>query len=196
MKRKVLSYIALAVTLTGIALFALQKYEAAAYVLSLAYVSSIVSIKKSTQFYDPAVSLTGSVMLGLCFTPTTLVFPYYAVAGFFLSMTGFFRLTFGSKTGLFGNMWIEPFFLVTGIALYVTANLVMPAGWQGWVLFAPHMLFFTFLLLGHVSDYNGMKQVLKNGTQFNVEVGKPAPDFSLPDQEGKFNHLVRIQKST
>lgn len=196
MNRKLISFTCLALTFSGIGLLIFKQFEWSAYVSAIAAISSILAIKKLTSVADTYMALISAVCLGLAIHPVFSDFPLYATALITITMTGFFRMTFGAKLGLFQKIWIESLFFGVGLVLYVAANLLYPEGWQGWALPAPIVAFYCFLAIAHTLDAKTANKAMGNARNFNVEIGDQAPDFSLPDQNGELVTLSDYGKSS
>lgn len=78
--------------------------------------------------------------------------------------------------------WQESTLGILGVGIYVTANLIHDNGWQGWVFPAIVIVFgISFSLIGF-ADRTKVRKLIQKGL---IEVGSPAPDFSLESSEGK-----------
>ncbi|HEU4716680.1 MAG TPA: peroxiredoxin family protein, partial [Bacteroidia bacterium] len=69
--------------------------------------------------------------------------------------------------------------------VYIFAGMQHPSDWRGWVLPAVPMLFMSFILRGVIPEVLFFQRRSKTKKDSPAETGKPAPDFSLPDIEGK-----------
>lgn len=78
--------------------------------------------------------------------------------------------------------WQEPMLALIGIGIYVAANIIHDNGWQGWVFPGPTLLIGTMVALINLSDRVKVRKMIENNL---IEVGTPAPDFCLPNYDGK-----------
>jgi peroxiredoxin len=87
------------------------------------------------------------------------------------------------KISYTNGIWLEPSIAVLGVFSYLAANIAFDLGWQGWVFPAPFMLMSLLLSLTFFKGGKYLIEKARSGS--TAELGKEAPDFELPDQDGK-----------
>ena len=83
-------------------------------------------------------------------------------------------------------IFLDPLFSFLAIAIYFYVNTTHPSGWQGWFFPLIPLLFDLFISLLNWYDRFEIKKASVKGY---IEVGKAAPEFTLPDQEGTMVNL-------
>jgi peroxiredoxin Q/BCP len=81
--------------------------------------------------------------------------------------------------------------LLIGSGLYMTANIGAPVGWTGWVFPAIPLSLGVFMTGGNLKDIFSFQKTKL--VDYEVEAGKPVPDFTLPDQDGKSVSLSELK---
>jgi peroxiredoxin len=92
----------------------------------------------------------------------------------------FVRVPFLDTWGANKHWWLDPLICWSGLAV-ATLGVLQAEGWQRWI-------FFTFAVFQSFKMVMGFLQIraiqkFKMGG-YAVDAGKPAPDFSLPDETG------------
>jgi peroxiredoxin len=107
-----------------------------------------------------------------------------AVAMFFVYLP---RLLLFNEWGFLKFIWVD----ITGcfmvVAAYVTANVKGEFGWRGWVIPAFPVFYTVFKTMGAAIEYKQIKPL--TGKTYKAGIEKEAPDFNLPDHDGK---MVRL----
>lgn len=167
---------------TGIALIPSSfPFLASIYAL-LAYFSSIKELSKYTSWYQFVVVLASALLLGIAVDSNWNTMPILAASVFIAGAGSIFRIVFFRTFGYTQHAWFEPLMFVVAVLLYLVGNIIGPANWQGWA-FPPIIIFFQGILAkGILSDKKQLLGFTKGG--YKVSIGKEAPDFSLPDQDG------------
>ncbi len=101
----------------------------------------------------------------------------------FAAAVGSFRILVFEQLAYVRIKWIEPVFYLLAMSLYVSANLLDSTGWVGWAMPALTLFFTTFMILGIITERRDIAATAID--RYGVEIGRPAPGFSLPDEEGK-----------
>jgi peroxiredoxin len=118
----------------------------------------------------------------LCASCFLLFHPWLGM-GLTLAIVGhMYRMPLLNRWGLNKNWWLDPLICFSGLALCVAGALKTP-GWQPWafVAFGGMQAFFTGL--GTLQSLAIQKSKLGG---YAVMAGRPAPDFTLPDENGAF----------
>ena len=155
---------------------------AASVIALVSYLILVFEFKKHAGKYQLFGILFSMLALGLSLDRSLPMVPYISVALFasFLTYRKFFRRWF-SETTLMG---LDPFFVLVSFSIYVFGNLQYEYGWKGWLLPVGPLAFNAFLTL---MDFAFSTKTLKYISEKKLvhEVGKQAPDFCLPDFDGK-----------
>ena len=167
---------------TGIALMPSSLPFLASIYALLAYFSSIKELSKYTSWYQFVVVLASALLLGIAVDSSWNTMPILAASVFIAGAGSIFRIVFFRTFGYTQHAWFEPLMFVVAVLLYLVGNIIGPANWQGWA-FPPIIIFFQGILAkGILSDKKQLLGFTKGG--YKVSIGKEAPDFSLPDQDG------------
>jgi peroxiredoxin len=78
-------------------------------------------------------------------------------------------------------LWIDPLLSATGLVIYLLVNIFRADNWTDWALPAPYIGMAVLLIPILYADRSGVKKMLENGL---IEIGTPAPDFSLSNFDG------------
>lgn len=78
-------------------------------------------------------------------------------------------------------LWVDPLLGVLGLGVYLIVNLLYPAGWMAWTFPGFFVALGVILGLLNYADRARVRQMLEMGV---IEIGLPAPDFTLNDQNG------------
>lgn len=158
-------------------------YTIAAAMLSLvAYFASIKEVSKYTSWYQFITVFASALLMGISLD---LPFQHVPLLTFSLLLAGFgsiLRIAFFTVFSYTGHSWFEPLLFVLSLACYVTGNVLFAYGWPGWALPPVIILFAGILAWGILKD---KKQLKIHAGGYQVQVGKPAHEFELPDQNGE-----------
>jgi peroxiredoxin len=80
-------------------------------------------------------------------------------------------------------LWVEPVLMTIACSLLVRSWLVGPFTWQAHLLPIPMFASAAFLSASYLQDGIHLRRKARGG--YRVDIGKPAPDFVLPDQHGR-----------
>ena len=103
----------------------------------------------------------------------------------FLMHRKFFRTIFSESDFYMMDMVV----VIASFSVYVFGNVYNNLGWKGWVLPLYPLSFNAYMT---ISDFIFTAKSLKHikDKKLNIEVGKTAPLFSLPDKDGNIFHLA------
>lgn len=161
-----------------------QGHFSTAAVLSLTgYFCSIKEIAKYTSWYQFGMVYSSSVILGLSLDLPDRGFPLMAATLLLAAFGSIGRITYFCRFSYTGYPWFEPLAFSVSALLYLLINITGNYSWQGWAFPFPVLVFTAVLGWGIVKDKRQLLSQTMGG--YKVQVGKPASDFELPDQDGR-----------
>jgi peroxiredoxin len=174
------------------ALFLLPHFPipAALYCIA-AFFLALKEVSKYTSAFQFFTVYLAALILGLGLDWPLDHFPAFACA-LLLSATGSLaRMIFFRSFGYVRFSWFEPSIAILSFLVYLTANLLFPASWKGWLFPLPVLAIQTVLAFGILKDKTQLLNFTRGG--YKIAVGAEAPDFSLPDQEGQAFRLSSLR---
>jgi peroxiredoxin len=179
--------IALILLLTGGVLFWFGHPLYTAILAILAYFAAMKEVSKYTSIYQFIVVFASAFTLGFA-----IDFPYdepplLTISVFLSACCSLVRIMFFRNFGYTGHIWFEPLMFTLTLVTYIGGDIVSDHEWQEWVLPLPNVLFAAILAWGILKDKRQLLAHTKGG--YRVEIGKPATEFALPDQDG---NIVRL----
>lgn len=148
----------------------------------LAFAAAMSEMRKHSSLFQITGIFLSMFTLGISIDWNFLFFPFITASMLvsILSYKKFFRKWYPETDA----MWLDIVFVIVSIGLFVCGNIFYSYGWKGWALpVIPIAVnaFFTF------SDFMSGITTLKfvKGRRQDIEIGKPAPHFLLPDMDGK-----------
>lgn len=179
--------IGLMLSLSGIALL-WSPYPLTGTVFSLAgYFLAMKEVAAFTSRYQFATVILAGLVIGLTIEFPFLNLPLLTVATFLCASASIMRIVFFRIFGYTQYSWFEPLMLIGSVAIYIVDNLISSEGWRSWALPVPLFLFQGIMVSGIFKDKKQLLNFTKGG--YKIGIGKSAPDFSLPDENGA---LVRL----
>lgn len=130
--------------------------------------------------YGTAIAFTA---LGISLDVLHDGLPFYSASVILLGFMYVFRSAFFSQLGYIRLPWLEPVFFIMGVPLYVYANLLTPVGWMGWTYPAALVAFGILSIASRIKEAKDFARISK--IDYTIDIGKPVPEFTLPDHEGK-----------
>jgi peroxiredoxin len=174
----------LIMTIAAIALTVAGYGAIAAGLAVIAYLSSIKEVAKYTSWYQFSVVYSSAIMVGVALEyPLKGIVPLLVLSMIAAATSSIFRIILFRVFGYTRYSWFESLFAIIAIGLYVSGNLVNNYAWQGWTFPVPVLGFAAFLAYGILKDQKQLLAHTKGG--YKIEIGKQAPDFTLPDQDEK-----------
>jgi peroxiredoxin Q/BCP len=172
---------------TGIALMPSELPFLASVYAILAYFCSMKELSLYTSRYQFIVVLGSGLLLGASVDATITSMPLLTACLFVAAAGSIFRIVFFRTFGYTQHAWFEPLMLIISISLYFTGNIVHPHNWAGWAFPPVILIFQSILAYGIFKDKKQLGSFTKGG--YKIAIGKQAPDFSLPDQDGNAINL-------
>ena len=146
-----------------------------------AYFCAVKEVAKFTSWYQFITVFLSGIVLGLTLDNTFTGVPWMIITCFVAAASSILRIVFFRWFGYTGYTWFEPTMTVITLGLYITGNLVNNYAWQGWAFPGLIIAFQAFLAYGIMKDTKQLLSHTKHG--YKIEIGKEAPDFTLPDQD-------------
>ncbi len=162
-------------------------YSLPASILSLvAYFASIKEVSKYTSWYQFITVFCSAILIGISLETPFDHFPFLTLALLLAGFGSILRIVFFTTFSYTGYSWFEPLMFVLGSCVYILGNIIGSYGWQGYAFPAPILLFGALLGYGILKD---KKQLKIHSGGYRVQIGKPANEFALPDQNGEIVKL-------
>ncbi|MBA2612830.1 MAG: redoxin domain-containing protein [Bacteroidetes bacterium] len=162
-------------------------YTLPASILSLlAYFASIKEVSKYTSWYQFITVFVSALLIGTSLDLPYNHFPFLTIALLIAGFGSILRIVFFTTFSYTGYSWFEPLMVVLGSCVYILGNIFVSYGWQGYAFPLPILLFGALLGWGIIKD---KKQLKIHSGGYRVQIGKPANEFALPDQNGE---LVKL----
>ncbi|MBL7892908.1 MAG: redoxin domain-containing protein [Bacteroidia bacterium] len=146
-----------------------------------AYFAAMKEVSKYTSWYQFSTVFGSAVLLGISVDFPFKTFPYITSAVFLAACASIVRIVFFKTFSYTRYPWYEPLVLILAILTWVLGNIIFMASWQAWVLPSPVIIFAGILAYGILKDERQLLAATKGG--YKVQIGIPAPGFSLPDQD-------------
>lgn len=147
----------------------------------IGYFLWVFNVKRNAAIWRIFITLMAAFVFGYSLCPKGGYF-CLAASMFFLGLVASARLVFFRQIKYTGLRWMETIFFAIALVYYVIGNIYDGQGWTGWAFPAPSLGFAAFMVYGGVLD---KKIMMESQGAYCAEVGKPAPGFSLPDEEGR-----------
>lgn len=163
-------------------------YNLATAILSLvAYFASIKEVSKYTSWYQFINTYGASVLLGFSINYPFTGIPFLLIACFLAAAGSITRIVFFRIFSYTNHSWFEPTLFFLSVIAYVVGNVSGESNWMGWAFPPVIILFQSVLAWGIIKDKKQLLASTAGG--YKVQIGKPADEFVLPDQNGE---LVKL----
>lgn len=167
--------------LISMVLIALDHRMVAGLIGLPAYLCALFSVKFGAIKWKVAVGIAVAAIFGYALCPKDGWFCMLTCMLFFVSVVAV-RLVFFEQLGYSKLKMIEAVLFILGVGYYVFGNIYDGSGWTSWALPTPGMAFAALMVMGKTFED---KELAAGAIEkFGVDIGKPAPDFALPDQDG------------
>lgn len=148
----------------------------------IAFFLSIKEVAKYTSWYQFIVVYFSVLALGAVLEyPFDKGIPFLTISMFFAATAAIFRIICFRVFAYTRYPWFEVAMTLVAAGFFVTGNIVNNYAWQGWTFPVPVLGFAAFLGYGILKDQKQLLAHTKGG--YKIEIGKEAPDFTLPDQD-------------
>ncbi len=163
--------------------FLLQQLAIGVVLLFLAYGFTLLEFKKYTSNFQFIMILGVGTALGVSLDLLHNEWPWLTFALILASSAIIVRQAFMSYFTYVDLLWVDTGKSALAVAFYLLAIRDTSFTWDLWLLPLIPLAAAVGLTLSYVQDAGQMKKLTRNG--YRVQMGKPAPDFELPDQTGE-----------
>ncbi len=144
-------------------------------------------VPKYTSSYQFVNVIASSLIMGLAFDIPSDNWPLMTLAMFLVAANAITRIVFFRTFSYTSYAWFEPLSFFLALITWLSASLLYHYDWRAYVFPLPLVVFAGIFSWGTIKDKN---QLLKNSRGgYRVQVGHPAEEFQLPDQDG---NLVKL----
>ncbi len=153
----------------------------------VAYFASIKEVSKYTSWYQFGNTFAAAIILGYSIDHVSDGPPFFAGVMLITALGSILRIVMFSVFSYTGRSWYEPSMFAIALGSYLFLNITSTNDWRAWVFPLPIILFAGLLGWGILKDKKQLLAHTKGG--YRVQIGKPANEFQLPDQDG---NLVKL----
>ncbi|MDZ4663676.1 MAG: redoxin domain-containing protein [Bacteroidota bacterium] len=153
----------------------------------IAYFASIKEVSKYTSWYQFANTFAAAIILGYSIDYLSDGLPLFTIVMLITALGSILRIVMFSAFSYTGHSWYEPTMFIIALGGYLYANLTSTNDWKAWTFPVPVILFAGILAWGILKDKKQLLAAAKGG--YRVQIGQPANEFELPDQNG---NLVKL----
>jgi thioredoxin-dependent peroxiredoxin len=177
----------LILNISAIVMIILGMKLVAASLALVAYFASIKEVSKYTSWYQFANVFAAAIIAGLAIDLQIHHSHFIMLALLFAALGSILRIVMFTTFSYTGHSWFEPTMFVLALFFYLIGNLKGHYDWTAWAFPAPILLFTAILAWGILKDKKQLLAYTKGG--YKVQIGRPATEFSLPDQDGNMVNL-------
>ena len=184
----VFTVIGLVLTLLAIPLLFFLPQWVAALVALAGYFTAMKEFSKFTSGLQFFTQFLAAAVAGLALWYPFPGFSLILLPFLLAAMSTFGRITFFRFFGYTNHTWFEPLLFLLAIGTWLTQNLAFDSDWATWALPLPVFGFASIITWGIIKDKKQLLGVTAKG--YRIAIGAEAPEFSLPDQNGKIVKLA------
>ncbi|MBC7861991.1 MAG: redoxin domain-containing protein [Bacteroidia bacterium] len=168
------------------------KFQIPAGILAVvAYFAAMKDVSKYTGLYQFIIVFISSALIGLSHDFPLTGIPFITIACVLTAAGSILRIAFFRVFSYTGHSWFEPVMFVIALTVYAYGNFTGDHTWLGYTFPAPIIIFQSILAWGILKD---KKQLLAaNIGGYKMQIGKPAVEFELPDQDGNLVKLTQYK---
>lgn len=148
---------------------------------------SLLEFKKYTSWFQFSMILATGLGLGAVLDLEFGIHGLLTMSLFLASAAVIARQAFMQQFTYVNLLWLDSGVALLATALYLSAVIGTPFNWVLWLLPLLPLACAVGLTFSYIQDAQQMLKRTKFG--YKVQVGRPAPDFELPDQTGA---MVRL----
>ena len=160
-----------------------QPIIAAAFGL-LAYAIALYGMKQETAYWQGVAYVLISLCFGYAISQGGI---YFHLIACFLFLSLLITTRVYAQLLFTQMVWLEPLYLLLALGAYIFGNIHYQTGWVAWVFPIGPFLHAALKTYGGLIDYTEFKKA--EYQHYAADLGKQAPQFSLPDSEGKVVNL-------
>lgn len=183
--------LALLLNVLALVLFLLDHSTYALICTLPAFFLAMNEVPKYTSSFQFLNVLAASVLMGLMIDLPSGNIPGLTGSLFCVAATALTRIVFFRRFSYTSYSWFEPLLFALAFLLWISSNLLFRYDWRAYVFPAPLLLFAGIFAWGTVKDKNQLLKSSRGG--YKVQVGHPAEEFQLPDQDGNLVKLSDFQ---
>jgi len=162
--------------------FVIHQPQAGVFLLFLAYGFALLEFQKYTSNFQFAMILLSGTAMGICLDLMYGHWPWLTVGMALAASATIVRQVFMPWFTYVDKLWVDTSKAALACFCYWMAIHNTPFIWDLWLLPLLPLLVAAGLTFSYVQDAQKMKKRTRFG--YRVQIGKPAPDFELPDQAG------------
>lgn len=156
--------------------------EVGVVLLVLAYGFTLLEFKKYTSNFQFGMILVCGTVLGIALDLTHSAWPLLTTSLILAATATIVRQAWMHRFTYVDLLWVDTGLSLLAVALYLVAISGTSFTWDLWLAPLLPLGMATGLTFSYVQDAYHMRKQTRNG--YRVELGKRAPDFTLPDQDG------------
>ena len=163
----------------------------AEFMLFLAYAFALLEFQKYTSNYQFALLLLSGAAMGIVLDLHFQSWPLLTFSMLLAASATIVRQLFMRYFTYVDLLWVDTGKAALAVLLFVLAVWGRPFIWDLWLLPIVPLAAAVGLTISYVQDAIQMKELTRGG--YRVQVGKPAPDFELTDQNGDLFRLSDLR---
>lgn len=155
--------------------------------LVLAFFGATREVSIFTSKFQFSVVTISAILLGAILDSPFDHFPFITLSVFIGAFSSVIRIAFFRIFSYTGYVWTEIVLVVIALALYGLGAYTQTWDWKMYSFPAAILIF--ALSFGINTMYDGFQLLTGSRLGYQIKLGQPAKDFSLPDQNGNMVNL-------